>query len=204
MRWTGRIVIVLILGWAIYFISPYVSLYGLASAIQAKDVAEIEQRVNIRAVRISVAKQLIPAYLIATGREGELKGMRGQAVVGIGASIADPLLAQYLSPAALAGFLNDPRLGGGGESGALLGGGLAGADVGMNSVRDAWRLFATAQTRGFRVISFAVPPDKPADEQFRLHMRIKGLGWRLVGIDLPKPVLHRLVQELIKSNPTAS
>ena len=200
MRWTGRIVVALILVWALYFISPYVSLYGLAKAVEAKDVAEIEQRVNFRAVRISVAKQLIPAYLAATGREGELKGMKGQAVVGIGASVADPLLAQYLSPAALAGFLNDPRFVVGGESAPAVPGG----GIGMNSVRDAWRLFATAQTRGFRVISFAVPPDKPGDEQFRLNMRIKGLGWRLVGIDLPKPVLIRLVQELIKSNPTAS
>jgi hypothetical protein len=74
----------------------------------------------------------------------------------------------------------------------------------MNSVGDAWRLFVTARTRGFRVISFAVPVGKPAAEQFGLQMRIRGFGWRLVGIDLPKPVLERLVQELIRSNPAAS
>ena len=200
MRWAVRIVIALVLAWAIYFVSPYVSLYGLAKAVEARDVAEIERRVNFRAVRVSIARQLIPAYLVATGRESELKGARGQAVVGIGATIADPLIAQYLSPAALAGFLGDPRLTtSGGEAGTIPGGGLR-----MNSVRDAWRLFATAQTRGFRVISFAVPVDKPATEQFRLQMRIRGLGWRLGGIDLTKPVLERLVQELIKSNPTAS
>jgi len=198
MRWTSRILIALFLGWAIYFVSPYVSLYGLAKAVEAKDAAAIEQRVNFRALRISVAKQLIPAYLIATGRESELKGSRGQAVVGIGASIADPLIAQYLSPAALAGFLTDRRLTPRGGSGTAAGG------LGMDSLGDAWRLFVTAQTRGFRVVSFTVPPDRPGDEQFRLHMRIKGLGWRLVGIDLPKPVLDRLVQELIKSNPAAS
>ena len=200
MRWAGRVFIALILIWAIYFVSPFVSLYGLARAIEAKDLAAIERRVNFRAVRVSVAKQLIPAYLAATGRESDLQGVKGQAVVGIGASIADPLIAQYLSPAALAGFLNDPGFAaGGGGSRTVPGGG-----IGMNSVRDAWRLFVTAETRGFRVISFAVPLDKPAAEQFRLQMRIRGLGWRLVGIDLPKPVLERLVQELIRSNPTAS
>jgi hypothetical protein len=199
MRWILRIVAVLILIWAVYFVSPYVSLYGLAKAVEAKDVAAIEQRVNFRAVRVSVAKQLIPAYLIATGRESDLKGLRGQTVGGIGASFADPLIAQYLSPEALAGFLNDPRsVAGGGTAGMALGG------IGASSIGDAWRLFITAQTRGFRVISFAVPPDKPADDQFRLQMRIKGLGWRLVGIDLPKPVLKGLVQELIKNNPSAT
>jgi hypothetical protein len=198
MRWVGRIAIALILIWAAYFVSPYVSLYGLATAIDARDVAAIERRVNFRAVRVSVARQLIPAYLAATGRESELKGARGDAVVGIGASIADPLLAQYLSPAALAGFLNDPAFAPGG--GAPAGPGR----IGMDSVRDAWRLFAGAQTRGFRAVSFAVPVDRPADQQFRLQMRVRGLGWRLVGIELPKPVLQRLVQELIRSNPAAS
>ena len=198
MRWIGRIVIALILIWAVYFVSPYVSMYGLAKAIEARDVAAIERRVNFRAVRVSVAKQIIPAYLAATGRESDLKGSRGQAVVGIGASIADPLLAQYLSPAALAGFLNDPGFAAGGVDAPRPGG------IGMISVRNAWRLFVSAETRGFRAISFAVPVDKPADQQFRLLMRIRGLGWRLVGIDLPKPVLQRFVQELIRSNPAAS
>jgi hypothetical protein len=198
MRWAGRIGIVLILIWAVYFISPYVSLYRLAKAIDARDVAAIEQRVNFRAVRVSVARQLIPAYLAATGRESEIKGARGDAVVGIGASIADPLLAQYLTPAALAGFLNDPAFAAGG--GAPVGPG----GIRMDSVRDAWRLFASAQTRGFRAVSFAVPVDRPADQQFRLQMRVRGLGWRLVGIELPKPILQRLVQELIRSNPAAS
>ena len=198
MRWAVRIVIALVLAWAIYFVSPYVSLYGLAKAVEVRDVAEIERRVNFRAVRVSIAKQLIPAYLVATGRESELKGARGQAVVGIGATIADPLIARYISPAALADLLVDPRRGADGR------GAKDGAAIGLNSAYGAWRLFATAQTRGFRVVSFAVPVDRPADEQFRLRMRIKDLGWRLVGIDLPKPVLERLVQELIRSNPTAT
>ena len=99
MRWTGRFLVALLVVWAIYFFSPYVALLRLAQAIEAKDVAAIEERVNFRAVRTSLAKQLIPAYLKATGRESELQGTRGQAVVGIGTSIADPLIARYLSPA---------------------------------------------------------------------------------------------------------
>jgi hypothetical protein len=46
--------------------------------------------------------------------------------------------------------------------------------------------------------------DRPPGEQFHLQLRIKGFGWRLVGVELPPPVLRRLVQELIKSNPAAS
>jgi Protein of unknown function (DUF2939) len=198
MRWAGRILLALIPIWAVYFVSPYVSMYGLARAIEAKDAAAIERWVNFRAVRASVARQLIPAYLAATGRESEIKGAKGQAVVGIGASIADPLLAQYLSPTALADFLDDPRL-------EAKGGSPAGSGrLELNSVPSLRQLFVTAETRGFRAISFAVPVDKAAEERFRLHMRMRGLGWRLVGIDLPQPVLQRLVRELIRSNPAAS
>jgi hypothetical protein len=197
MRWTGRILVALILVGAIYFFSPYVALYRLAQAIDAKDVAAIEQRVNFPAVRISLAKQLIPAYLVAAGRASELKGTRGQAVVGIGATIADPLIARYLSPAALAELLDDPRLGAGKPR-------AGGGGVGLTSLREAWLLFVTAQSRGFRAISFALPVDRPTGEQFRLQLRIRNFGWRLVGIELPPPLLDRLVQELIKSNPAAS
>jgi Protein of unknown function (DUF2939) len=198
MRWAGRILLALLPIWAVYFVSPYVSMYGLARAIETKDAAAIERRVNFRAVRASVARQLIPAYLAATGRESEIKGAKGQAVVGIGTSIADPVLAQYLSPVAFAEFLNDPRLGAGGGSPAGPG------NLGSNSLRSLWRMYITAETRGFRAISFAVPVDKAAEERFRLQMRMRGLGWRLVGIDLPQPVLQRLVRELIRSNPAAS
>jgi hypothetical protein len=197
MRWTGRLFVALIVIWAIYFFSPYVALYRLAAAIEAKDIAAIEQRVNFPAVRTSLAKQLIPAYLIATGRESELKGARGQAVVGLGATIADPLIARYLSPAALSGLLEDPQFGSGQARGA--GGGIR-----LSSLGDAWRLFVTAESRGFRAVSFLLPVDKPANEQFRLQLRIKRFGWRLVGIELPPPVVQRLVQELVKSNPAAS
>jgi hypothetical protein len=198
MRWSVRLIITaLILAGAVYFFSPYVAFYRLARAIEAKDAAAIERRVNFPAVRTSLAKQLIPAYLVATGRESELKGARGQAVVGIGATIADPLIARYLSPAALIGLLDDPRLGAGERRAAADGFGLA-------SLRDAWLLFITAETRGFRAISFAVPIDEPAGEQFRLQLRIRNFGWRLVGIELPPSVLQRLVQELIRNNPAAS
>jgi hypothetical protein len=195
MRWTVRFLGALILIWAVYFVSPYVAMYRLAAAVAAKDVAAIEERVNFPAVRISLAKQLIPAYLKATGRESELAGSRGQAVVGIGTTIADPIIARYLSPAALTGLLEDPRLG----KPRATGGG-----IGLSSFGDAWLLFVTAETRGFRAVSFAVPVGRPAGEQFRLQLRIKSFGWRLVGIELPPPVLRRLVQELIKNNPAAS
>jgi hypothetical protein len=199
MRWVARSFLALIVLWAIYVASPFVALYRFAKAVEAKDVAAIEARVNFRALRTSLTSQLITEYLVATGRESELKGSRRQAAVGIGATIADPLVAQYLTPAALANFLEDPRLAAGGVSQPS----VASQAISLDSLSDAWRLFITAETRGFRAIAFAVPVDRRADEQFRFQLRLSGVTWRLVGITLPKPILQRLVQELIKNNPTA-
>src|SRR5690349_16883676 len=99
MRWVTRCLIALVLLWAGYVVSPFVALYSFAKAVETRDAAAIEKRVNFRALRSSLTTQLINEYLIATGRESELKGSRRQAAVGIGATIADPLVAQYLTPA---------------------------------------------------------------------------------------------------------
>jgi hypothetical protein len=196
MRWIVRVIAGLFVLWAAFFISPYVSFYRLAKAVEAKDTAALTERINFKAVRASIAAQVIPAYLIATGRENELKGQRGQAVIGIGASIADPILSEYISPEKIADFLANPR--------TLPGEPQGGSGIRVASLRDAWLLFATAQTRGFRAISFAVPPGEGAHDQFSLQMRIRGLGWRLVGVRVPKRILDRLVEEIIKRHPAST
>lgn len=198
MRWVARSFLALILLWALYMASPFVALYRFAKAVEAKDLAAIEARVNFRALRSSLTGQLITEYLIATGREGELKGSRRQAAVGVGATIADPLIAQYLTPAALANFLDDPRVATGASQP------IASPAISLGSLADAWRVFITAETRGFRAINVAVPVDRPAEEQFRFQLRLSGVSWRIVGLTLPKPIVQRLVQELIKNNPTAT
>jgi hypothetical protein len=196
LRLSVRVIAALLFVWAAYFVSPYVSFYQLAKAVEAKDSAALAERVNFKAVRASIANQVIPAYLIATGRGSEAKGERGQALVGMGATIADPILAEYISPEKLANFLAEPQ--------ALPGKSGGGSRTRVTSLRDAWLLFATAQARGFRAISFTVPPGEPIDQQFRLQMRISGLGWQLVGIQVPKPILDELVQEVIKRNPATT
>jgi hypothetical protein len=74
----------------------------------------------------------------------------------------------------------------------------------LQSIDQAWDVFANAETRGFRAVSFAVPPGRPADDRFRLQFRLSGTTWRVVGLEMPKAIEARLVQELIKRNPTAS
>ena len=193
MRWFLRSLVVLAFAWTVYALSPYAALYGLARAAQAGDLAAIEARVNLRAVRVSISRQVVVAYLRATGREAELDVPTGSLAAGVGATIADPVVAEYVSPEAVARLLQgrDRR----GPEGAAAG------PLRLDSLHAAWRLFAEAETRGFRAISFALPPGRPPGEQVRAQLRLAGGSWRLVGVRLPDAVTGQLVGELVRRNP---
>ena len=183
MRWFIRFFVVLTLAWLVFAASPYYALYDFARAVEAGDLATIRSRVNFSAVRISLSKQLVTAYLVATGRESELKASNKGLVAAAGGTLVDPLLAQYVTPGA----------------GITLPG-AASADGGLapKSLRAAWSLFLGSESRGFRVIVFPVPPEKSPEDQFRLQFRLSGLTWRLVGVEMPQPVQQRLIQEMLR------
>ena len=57
MRWFVRTLVALFLAWAVYLVSPYVALYGLARAVEARDMALLEERVDFPALRLSLARR---------------------------------------------------------------------------------------------------------------------------------------------------
>jgi hypothetical protein len=63
-------------------------------------------------------------------------------------------------------------------------------DVG--SFAQAWRLFISSETQGFRSITIPYPDNAPKDRQFRITMRLSGLGWRLTGVELPQALRRDL------------
>jgi hypothetical protein len=193
VRWILS-VLALFLLWAAYYVGPYVALYDLANAIRAHDVAAISERVNFRAVRISVARQLVEAYLVATGKTKE-DASTSNLEAGLGTTIVDPLLAEYVTPGALADLLN------GSARGRLAGQSPAAFSADFGSIRNAWQLFITSEPRGFRVLTFHAPLDKPKPEQFGLSFRFRPFTWRVTGLQLPAAVKQRLVQEMLKSSP---
>jgi hypothetical protein len=204
MRWFIRLFVVLTVAWLVFMASPYYALYDFARAVEAGDTAAIKARVNFSAVRVSLSKQLVTAYLVATGRESELKSSNKGLVAAAGSTLVDPLLAQYVTPDALADFLAGRRgLEGSPSAGATGGSGLTlpgATDAGLTpkSLKAAWSLFLATETRGFRAILFPVPPEKPPEEQFRLQFRLTGLTWRLVGVEMPQAIQKRLVQEMLR------
>ena len=106
MRWTIRIGTALALLWAVYAISPYFAAYRLVTAVQARDVEALKERVNFHAVRISLAQQILAVYFSATG-EGNVSEAAARQLASVAAEVAEPLIAQLLSPEVLVDLLDD-------------------------------------------------------------------------------------------------
>ncbi|HEV2605238.1 MAG TPA: DUF2939 domain-containing protein [Microvirga sp.] len=195
MRWILRIAGVVFVAWAAFMASPFYALHDLARAVEARDANEIAERVNFRALRLSLTKQIVDAYLVAHGRAQEIGASNRNLASAAGASLADPLVRDLLTPEAILDLLDDgwPQAKGGPPPAELAGTRFA---VDWTSVGEAARLFMASETRGFRKIYMPIPPDRPKAERFTLYWRLSGTTWRLTGVDLPASLQQRLIREL--------
>ncbi len=67
----------------------------------------------------------------------------------------------------------------------------------LASLENAQALFFASEWRGFFTYLIALPLDRPMADRFRLEMRLSGLTWRVVGLELPVAVRDRIVQQII-------
>lgn len=191
--------LVLGLGLAIgaYAVSPLVSLWRLAAAVEARDLQGIGAQVDFRALRGSLTRQILQAHLELTGKAATLGGFRSQIVVGVGASLADPLVEQMVNPEALLAVLEGRRPAGlkdarveeaerpAGEERspeARLTMGSLWELIGRSSFVTPWEFRVEGAGEGWRAVG--------------LRLRLKGFAWQLVGLDLPPALrvdLARLV-----------
>src|SRR5262245_65536210 len=112
MRWTFRIAAVLAVLLLAYAIWPVVGFSRIASAIEARDGAA--KLVHFRALRQSLTKQIVAAYIELTGKEKQLGLMGKTLAVGIGTSYAEPIVAELLNEQTLIDLLTKGETGGGG------------------------------------------------------------------------------------------
>src|SRR3954451_16444236 len=89
------IVFVVLLG--AYAVWPVVGFYRIASAVEARNSTALAERVNFHSLRKSLTKQLLETFLELTGKEKEL-GLIGSIIaIGVGTSIADPIVARLVN-----------------------------------------------------------------------------------------------------------
>jgi hypothetical protein len=204
MRWTFRIAAALALAWLLFLASPFVALHGLGRAVAARDVEAVRERVNFRALRLSLMRQVLNVALEERGGRS-LGATERQLAADAAATVADPIVSQLLTPEAVIELLNGgwPREDADGGTASTAGSLAAAAPGGVAramrvvSPGSAWRLFRQSELRGFRNMLVRLPPNAAADQQFRLRLRLVRTTWRLVGIELPEAPLRRLVRERI-------
>jgi hypothetical protein len=199
MRWTLRILAVFAVLLAAYTIWPLHGLYRLASVIEARDGAALRELVDFESLRRSLAAQVVATYLQITGKTSGLGQQRTGVAVGVGATIADPIVARYLNPETLFDLLNK----GSTAQGATAPGSGAPAQLGpinAASLGSAWRAWLNSEYSGLNFY-VSLPPDLPHTEQFRLKLRLVDWKWTLIALDLPEPLRLRLAQELAKASP---
>jgi hypothetical protein len=189
MRWTLRISFFLFLAWLVFLASPFVALYDLSRAVEAKDLARIGERVNFNALRASLSRQILGAFV--DGRD--LGDLDRQFAIGAGAAILNPVVEELATPEALVDLLEDgwPQQvagGGNGEASPLR---VDGASFGL-----AWRTYIASESLGFRSITIPLPATEPKEKQFRVTMRLRGTTWRLTGIELPQSLRDVLIKRV--------
>lgn len=192
MRWTLRIGLIIVFAWLAYVVSPYVALYRLSKAIERRDVAQVGEYINFRAFRLSLTKQLVGDYLDYTEQSRDMSAFDKKVAAEAGATVADPLVAQLLTPETLIDLLDDgwPQQVVSESAQSLP------LRIDFGSLSKIWNLYITSESRGFTTVFVSLPPRAPAAERYRLQLRLSGLTWRLSGVDLPVTLRQKLIARL--------
>jgi len=179
------VVVLLFLGWSAW---PFIGLYDLARAAQSGDVAKIEQRVDFASLGRSLSGQIVQAYARLAGLPAE----RGSLVAGLASAVADPIVARLLTRVALAELVQN-----GWPQSTL---GDPPPDLqrpNWNALGTAWQLYGNSEY-GIGEFRVRLPVSAPRQRQFRIRLALRGLTWKLSGIDLPQDLQERIASELIK------
>jgi Protein of unknown function (DUF2939) len=191
MRWGLWTTIVLILLLMVYFAWPLVGFYSLASAVESRNAAALAERVDFPSLRRSISQQVIAEYLKLTGKDKKLGRFRTGIATGVGAALAEPVVAQFLNAETLLDFLNKGSVKVGDNISSEI------APFSGSTWSNVWRIWWHSEY-GLTRFSAYLPPDKPTDEQFKVGLSLRDLEWKLTGIGLPDQLRGQLAQELVR------
>jgi hypothetical protein len=184
--------VVLLVGYSAW---PFFGLHSLATDIETRNATALSEQVDFIRLRRSLAEQIIAAYLQVTGRTKKLGAFEKALAIGIGTSVADPLIAQFVNPENLL---------------VLLRGQTVPTEIGnvsfnlgklpALSLGSAWAGWLSAEY-GLGSFSIGVPVSVAPADQFRIRMQLLQWRWKLTGIDLPEYLRTHFAQELAKKFP---
>ena len=192
MRWLA-IPLAAALAWLAFTLSPLWSLYDLAQAVRRRDAAYVEGHVNFRTLRLSLVRQITGALRGAADADPDADPRERQRLNEAGYGIALALAETLVTPETVIDLLDDgwPDKLDVERPTAARAEGLA--------IRDPVRLvpyYLHAEMRGFRAVVIPVPPDGPRAERTRIRLRLRGLSWRLVDIEMADTLREQIAAKL--------
>jgi len=110
---------------------------------------------------------------------------------GVGAALAEPVIAQFLNAETLLDFLNKGSV----KDGAKISSEVA--PFSGSSWRNAWQVWWHSEYGLTRFHAY-LPPDKPKSEQFKVGLSLRDWQWKLTDIGLPEHLRVQLAQELVR------
>ncbi|MCJ2057975.1 DUF2939 domain-containing protein [Methylobacterium sp. J-048] len=192
MRWLA-IPLALALTWLAFTVSPLWSLYDLAQAVRRHDVAYIEGHVNFRTLRLSLVRQITGAIRSASDTDLDLEPRDRQRLNDVAYGLALALAETLVTPETVMDLLDNgwPDKLDIERPAALKPEGLA--------IRSAGRLlpyYTALEMRGFRAVVIPIPPEAPRAERTRIRLRLRGLSWRLVDIEMADILREQIAAKL--------
>lgn len=192
MRWFLGTLAALIIAVAIYLGLAASSLATLASAARAGDIAKVLEKTDVKAVTRSLSTQIVNAYLDRIGATRKLGSMEKMLINTYGATVADAMAAKMLTADNLTQILKNGKLEA--SQGLLAFAGLpALADLHTGNLLSLLGRvnFITPVLLGIRVSEKSDPESYAA-----INLHFDGSGWKLSGLELPKPIARTLAASL--------
>ena len=193
MRNLIRAVVALVILVAAYWSWALVGAAELASVASQGDAGSVMQRIDLPALRRSLARQITHAYLAQNPQFRKMAWFEQNFVGSVGAGAANELLSGMLTPEAIAALLADGRL-------RLPPAGVLSAGPGwrMPPLGDAFRthpLQVLMNSRFDGPLSFVIGLNS-AEGRYGVHLHLSGTTWRLSGLDIPEKVSDGLARAI--------
>ena len=186
-----------------YWLWPYAGAYAIARAATNHDAAALAAHVNEPALKRSLGRQIVAAYLAKSGR-GDKMGSLGRGLANaVGSTIASPYLDQLLSPDKLAALLAQGHVGD-----LKIGDRTVAIDRRLPSLTAVFQshlldVVLHSFYDGIASFRFSIPEAPGSDGNYGVHVRLSGLTWRLSGLDLPPDILDRIADDAVAAERAA-
>ena len=182
MRWIVLIIVPLVVLLAGYTVWPIYDLYRIASAVETRNPAALQELVDFPSLRVSLIKQIRDAYRKRTDKSTSSERSVGAAVGW----------AQVSHPGRLVDLLRRGSV----SADPSLRSSLA-APFAPSSFGSPWQIWLNSDYSG-RTFYVTVPVDRPSDQRFRIRLRLVHWDWRLLAFELPESTKAHLIEEFAR------